>query len=121
MIVICYCDAQQTGLHIGCDTWSVEVNLNLILMYHITFKYLFFFSVYSDLDTLIHLLKGSLGSGILAMPMAFKNAGLTFGVVATFAIGFICTYCVHILVSIMLSSGLKKLAKAKVTVGKRDR
>ncbi|KDR21503.1 hypothetical protein L798_02967, partial [Zootermopsis nevadensis] len=74
----------------------------------------------SDLDTLIHLLKGSLGSGILAMPMAFKNAGLTFGVVATFAIGFICTYCVHILVSIMLSSGLKKLAKAKVTVGKRD-
>lgn len=52
----------------------------------------------SDLDTLIHLLKGSLGSGILAMPMAFKNAGLAFGVVATFAIGFICTYCVHILV-----------------------
>jgi amino acid permease len=56
------------------------------------------------------------------MPMAFKNAGLTFGVVATFTIGFICTYCVHILVSIMLSSpGLKKLARAKVTVGKRDR
>lgn len=52
----------------------------------------------SDLDTLIHLLKGSLGSGILAMPMAFMNAGLAFGIVATFTIGFICTYCVHILV-----------------------
>ncbi|KAJ0183683.1 hypothetical protein K1T71_000106 [Dendrolimus kikuchii] len=52
----------------------------------------------SDLDTLIHLLKGSLGSGILAMPMAFKNAGLFFGLVATFVIGGICTYCVHILV-----------------------
>jgi proton-coupled amino acid transporter len=37
----------------------------------------------------------------LAMPMAFMNAGLAFGVVATFAIGFICTYCVHILVSIV--------------------
>ncbi|XP_014300412.1 proton-coupled amino acid transporter-like protein pathetic isoform X1 [Microplitis demolitor] len=52
----------------------------------------------SDLDTLIHLLKGSLGSGILAMPLAFKNAGLYFGLVATFLIGIICTYCVHILV-----------------------
>ncbi|XP_022900024.1 proton-coupled amino acid transporter-like protein pathetic [Onthophagus taurus] len=52
----------------------------------------------SDLDTLIHLLKGSLGSGILAMPVAFANAGLAFGLFATFTIGFICTYCVHILV-----------------------
>lgn len=52
----------------------------------------------SDMDTLIHLLKGSLGSGILAMPMAFMNAGLYFGLVATFMIGGICTYCVHVLV-----------------------
>ncbi|CAG4962234.1 unnamed protein product [Parnassius apollo] len=52
----------------------------------------------SDMDTLIHLLKGSLGSGILAMPMAFLNAGLYFGLVATFLIGGICTYCVHVLV-----------------------
>ncbi|KAG6452503.1 hypothetical protein O3G_MSEX007666 [Manduca sexta] len=52
----------------------------------------------SDMDTLIHLLKGSLGSGILAMPMAFRNAGLYFGLIATFAIGGICTYCVHVLV-----------------------
>lgn len=52
----------------------------------------------SDLDTLIHLLKGSLGSGILAMPHAFSNAGLFFGLFATFFIGAICTYCVHILV-----------------------
>ncbi|XP_034255640.1 proton-coupled amino acid transporter-like protein pathetic isoform X2 [Thrips palmi] len=52
----------------------------------------------TDLDTLIHLLKGSLGTGILSMPLAFKNAGLFFGLFATFGIGFICTYCVHILV-----------------------
>ncbi|XP_049885283.1 proton-coupled amino acid transporter-like protein CG1139 isoform X1 [Pectinophora gossypiella] len=52
----------------------------------------------SDMDTLIHLLKGSLGSGILAMPEAFHNAGLYFGLIATFAIGGICTYCVHVLV-----------------------
>lgn len=54
----------------------------------------------SDLDTLIHLLKGSLGTGILSMPLAFKNAGLFFGLFATFGIGFICTYCVHILVRV---------------------
>lgn len=32
------------------------------------------------------------------MPLAFAHAGLGFGLVATFAIGIICTYCVHILV-----------------------
>lgn len=55
-------------------------------------------SLNSDLDTLVHLLKGSLGSGILAMPLAFKNAGLWFGLGATFFIGFLCTYCVHVIV-----------------------
>lgn len=30
----------------------------------------------SNTETLVHLLKGSLGSGILAMPLAFVNAGL---------------------------------------------
>ncbi|XP_034134091.1 proton-coupled amino acid transporter-like protein CG1139 isoform X4 [Drosophila guanche] len=52
----------------------------------------------SDLETFVHLLKGSLGSGILAMPMAFSHAGLWFGLVATFAVGTLCTYCVHVLV-----------------------
>lgn len=50
------------------------------------------------METFVHLLKGSLGSGILAMPVAFANAGLWFGLIATFAIGTICTYCVHVLV-----------------------
>lgn len=50
------------------------------------------------MDTLIHLLKGSLGSGILAMPLAFASSGLYLGLVYTFVIGAICTYCVHILV-----------------------
>ncbi|KAL3274753.1 hypothetical protein HHI36_019540 [Cryptolaemus montrouzieri] len=52
----------------------------------------------SDLDTLIHLLKGSLGSGILSMPLAFSHAGLGMGLACTILIGVICTYCVHILV-----------------------
>ncbi|XP_037948808.1 proton-coupled amino acid transporter-like protein pathetic [Teleopsis dalmanni] len=47
---------------------------------------------------LAHLLKGSLGTGILAMPMAFYNAGLVFGMVFTLIVGILCTHCVHILV-----------------------
>lgn len=51
------------------------------------------------MGSLLHLLKSSLGTGILAMPMAFKNSGLLFGAVGTLIVGFICTHCVHILVS----------------------
>lgn len=32
------------------------------------------------------------------MPLAFANGGLWFGLAATFVVGLICTYCVHILV-----------------------
>ena len=53
----------------------------------------------SYLDTLSHFLKGSIGSGILAMPMAFKNAGLFFGVFLTVVVSLIVLYCVHILVN----------------------
>ncbi|XP_046994416.1 proton-coupled amino acid transporter-like protein pathetic [Schistocerca americana] len=52
----------------------------------------------SDLGSLMHLLKGSLGSGILAMPMAFKNAGTVVGFVGTVLIGMLCAHCVHMLV-----------------------
>lgn len=57
-----------------------------------------FFLLFSDSETLAHLLKGSLGSGILAMPLAFSNAGLWVGLAAMCIVGLICTYCVHILV-----------------------
>nr|XP_022900893.1 proton-coupled amino acid transporter-like protein pathetic [Onthophagus taurus] len=48
---------------------------------------------------LIHLLKSSLGTGILAMPNAFKNGGLIFGFVGTIIVGILCTHCVQLLVS----------------------
>lgn len=52
----------------------------------------------SDMGSLIHLLKSSLGTGVLAMPMAFKNGGLIFGSIGTVIVGIICTHCVYILV-----------------------
>lgn len=63
-----------------------------------TFNYYYFFSTHRDVGALAHLLKSSLGSGILAMPNAIKNGGLLFGGIGTIIIGIICAHCVHILV-----------------------
>jgi len=46
----------------------------------------------------MHLLKGMLGTGILAMPIAFKNGGLWVSFVIVSLIGIIATHCMHILV-----------------------
>ncbi|XP_055297031.1 proton-coupled amino acid transporter-like protein CG1139 isoform X2 [Sitodiplosis mosellana] len=48
-------------------------------------------------DTIVHLLKGSLGTGILAMPKAIYHAGYITGTVGTISIGMICIYCVQML------------------------
>lgn len=53
---------------------------------------------FRDVGALTHLLKSSLGTGILAMPNAIKNGGLLFGGIGTIVIGIICAHCVHILV-----------------------
>ncbi|XP_076673489.1 proton-coupled amino acid transporter-like protein pathetic isoform X2 [Andrena cerasifolii] len=52
----------------------------------------------SDIGALAHLLKSSLGTGILAMPNAILHGGVLFGGIGTIIIGFICAHCVHILV-----------------------
>ncbi|XP_047023622.1 proton-coupled amino acid transporter-like protein pathetic isoform X1 [Helicoverpa zea] len=53
----------------------------------------------STLGAFFHLLKSSLGSGLLAMPAAFRNTGLIPGCIGTILVGVIATHCVHILVS----------------------
>lgn len=63
-------------------------------------------------DTLIHLLKGSLGTGILAMPKAFSRSGYLVGFVGTIVIGIICTYCIH-----MLLRSHYELCKRKKVIG----
>ncbi|XP_052752574.1 proton-coupled amino acid transporter-like protein CG1139 [Galleria mellonella] len=52
----------------------------------------------TNTETLLHLLKGSLGTGILAMPHAFSNSGYVVGSIGTIVIGVLCTYCIHILI-----------------------
>ncbi|KAL5291971.1 path family protein [Megaselia abdita] len=49
-------------------------------------------------ETLTHLLKASLGTGILSMPIAFKYSGLINGIIMTIFTAFICTHCSYVLV-----------------------
>ncbi|XP_046413504.1 proton-coupled amino acid transporter-like protein pathetic [Neodiprion fabricii] len=50
----------------------------------------------TNCDTLTHLLKACLGTGMLSMPFAFKSAGLVLGIFLTIFVGFICTYCAYV-------------------------
>ncbi|XP_073953043.1 solute carrier family 36 member pathetic isoform X2 [Choristoneura fumiferana] len=52
----------------------------------------------SNMDTLTHLLKASLGTGILAMPKAFKCAGLISGIFFTILVAVVCTHCAYVLI-----------------------
>ena len=44
---------------------------------------------------MIHLVKGNIGTGILALPIAMKNSGILLGNVGLAFISFICVYCMH--------------------------
>ncbi|KAK8730976.1 hypothetical protein OTU49_007729 [Cherax quadricarinatus] len=47
---------------------------------------------------MIHVLKGNIGPGLLALPEAFMNAGLWVGFAGIPIMGLICINCMHILV-----------------------
>jgi len=52
----------------------------------------------SNTDTIIHMLKGNIGTGILAMPDAIKNSGLLVGNIGLVIMACICIHCMHLLV-----------------------
>ena len=63
----------------------------------ISAKLIDFFS--RNCDTIIHLLKGNIGTGILAMPNALMNSGLWFGTVGLVVLSVFCVSCMHLLVT----------------------
>ena len=56
------------------------------------------FIIFRNCDTIVHLLKGNVGTGILAMPDAIKNSGLLVGSVGLVIMSIICVTCMHTLV-----------------------
>ncbi|KAK4017028.1 hypothetical protein OUZ56_031984 [Daphnia magna] len=52
----------------------------------------------SNFETMAHLLKGNIGTGIFAMPSAFRNSGLWVGSVLLPVMAIICTHCMQMLV-----------------------
>merc|ERR1719312_2427858 len=52
----------------------------------------------SNAETIIHLLKGNIGIGVLTMPIAISNAGLIGGVLGMVFVAVITIHCMHTLV-----------------------
>lgn len=54
----------------------------------------------TTVQALMSLLKGYIGTGILAMPKAFSDSGWSLGLLGTPIIGLLCNCCIHMLVEI---------------------
>ncbi|XP_049864934.1 proton-coupled amino acid transporter-like protein pathetic [Pectinophora gossypiella] len=52
----------------------------------------------SDIRATANLVKSSLGSGLLAGPLAFVQSGWGIGILGTIIVGILCGHCIHILV-----------------------
>ncbi|XP_004924926.1 proton-coupled amino acid transporter-like protein CG1139 [Bombyx mandarina] len=49
-------------------------------------------------ETMIHLLKGSIGAGILAMPEAVRRVGIFASIAGLLLVGFFASYCLQLLI-----------------------
>ncbi|XP_013416483.1 proton-coupled amino acid transporter 1 [Lingula anatina] len=50
-----------------------------------------------NMASLMNLLKGNIGTGILSIPLAIKHAGLLVGMVGMIVLGIVSVHCMHLL------------------------
>ena len=53
------------------------------------------------------MLKGNIGTGILAMPDAIKNSGLLVGTIGLVILSILCVSCMHMLVNCAHTLGVR--------------
>ncbi|KAM3968648.1 proton-coupled amino acid transporter-like protein acs [Aphomia sociella] len=53
----------------------------------------------SYMDTILHIFRGNIGSGLLAMGDAFRNGGIVFASITTVVLGIICVHSQHLLLN----------------------
>ncbi|CAM1316421.1 Uncharacterised protein g6751 [Pycnogonum litorale] len=51
----------------------------------------------NNFEAMMHLMKGMMGTGMLAMPLAFKHAGIGFGTIMLAFLAVVCAHCMHML------------------------
>ncbi|KAL4717538.1 hypothetical protein ACJJTC_000687 [Scirpophaga incertulas] len=87
-----YAMSQSTEQILSGKSVSRAENGNAEISHHVTHPT-------SYMDTMLHIFRGNIGSGLLAMGDAFKNGGLVFASVTTAILGIICVHAQHILLN----------------------
>lgn len=71
-------------------------------------------SATTNCEAMMHILKGNIGTGILAIPNALANSGLVVGTLGLVFISIVCVHCMHL---VLRSSSILTQRTGKESLG----